>query len=477
MTTVWIITLYLCSGWLIGLAMALVLARRLPVTKAWMWLAIIFGIPWLGLALYLLLGENPLGRRRVVLYRQVMRQYLPEGGAAVLGPTAQRTALGSEDLQLERLAQANGALPAVEGNAATLLADHEQILTALIDDIDAAQRHVHMVFYIFHDDETGRAVAAALIRAAERGVRCRLLGDAVGSGPMLDRLAPPMQRAGVHVEAALPVNPLRGRLSRIDVRNHRKIVVIDGHLSYIGSWNVSNPDYGDPKLQAYRDVSVRLAGPVSLQLQALFLEDWSVAVDGPISDGDLFAEPQQAGTLTFQALPSGPLYPTSAVRDVAVEAIHQARERIVLTTPYFVPDESLLLALRLAGQRGVRVDVVVPRRSDLRVVDAAARAYLRELIGSGVNAYFHRHGVLHAKTLTVDRRLAIVGSANYDIRSFQLNIESNMLAYSPAFVEQLCELQQLYIHNSLQWGPDRARADHWTARVHEDLAKLLSPLI
>ncbi len=462
------------SGWAVALIMAPVLARRYAAAKAWAWLAILFALPWAGLVLYASLGENPFGRRRVARYRRVVEQARATGRFREIKEDSARRQAVERSRGIERLAEAGGAIAAVGGNRATFFVEHEDRVARLVDEVNSAERHVHMGFYIFEDDTTGRRVGEALIRAAKRGVSCRLIADSVGSLSMFGRLGKRMRRGGVDVREALPVNPLRSHFSRIDLRNHRKVAVIDGRTAYLGSWNVCdrNRDY-----VSYRDLFVRLSGPIVHQVQLLFLEDWSYETGAMLSDDGLFPPCDDDGDETLQALPSGPMYPSTPVLDVAVSMINQATRRVVLTTPYLVPDELLITSLRLAAGRGVTVQIIIPRRSDSMIVNAAARSYFRRLVQFGVDAYYYEKGFLHAKTLTVDDNLAMVGSANYDIRSFRLNVEANLLIYTRGMIERLLEIQEGYIAASRRIDRGELDASPWTRRTVDDLARLMSPLI
>lgn len=466
----WIL-LYVLTGWLVGVVMAVVLARKFVAVQAWAWLAILFAAPWLGLLLYLLLGDDPLSRRSRLRYKPFRdgpsaREMLP-----LLERHRSRPSLNPEASLLEQLAISCGALPAVGGNAARLLAGHEDVLEALVADIDQAEQQVHLVFYIFHDDATGRRIEEALCRAAGRGVECRVLVDAIGSRGALRSVGGRLRRAGVRMCASLPVSLVRRQMSRLDLRNHRKLVVVDGRIGYLGSWNATNPDYGRGGGIAYHDAMVRVQGPIVMQIQALFLEGWALDGDG-IETRALFSCSEPSGDLVLQALPSGPRYPTESVRDVVVSALHQARLRILLTTPYFVPDQATLIALRVAAQSGVRVEVVVPQRSNFAIADAAGRAYLRELVGQGVHAYLHNDGLMHTKSLTIDDTFAVFGSSNFDIRSFRLNFEANLLVYSKPLNAALRGLQERYLAQSQPYAAVRTRL----RRIGDDCAKLLSPL-
>jgi cardiolipin synthase len=464
------------SGWLVSLVLLPVLARRYAPAKAWAWLAVMLAAPWVGLALFLLLAENPLGRRRIVRYRQALNGSMAADRFAQIADRLQKPPMPVGQQAISLVAETCGALPAQGGNAVDFSTQHEQTLDWLLADIDTARNHVHLVFYIIRDDGVGRRVAEALERAAARGVACRVVADALGSRPFFRSLADSMTAKGIHVVPAMPFRPLAGRgLARLDVRNHRKIAVIDGRVAYIGSWNIVEPGFRPRARGLYHDLMARVRGPAGLHLQLLFLEDWTLEAGESLSPDEVFATPEAAGSAVTQVLPSGPLYPFSPVRDLTVELLGLARRRVILTTPYFIPDEAVMLCLRLAVQRGVEVNVVVPARSDSRLADAAGRAYLAELADAKVHVHCFTGGFLHAKSITVDDEVGMVGSANFDIRSFCLDIEANLILYTPTTVSALSELQQHYLSRSLpfseQWG-DRS----WLRRVADGTAKLISPL-
>jgi len=468
-------SLFVLSGWAFSLVFSVVLARRYEPAKAWAWMAILLAFPWVGLGLYFLLGENPLGRRRLIRYRQVVEELKDSKKHLVLEPHVKQQHLEHRLQTLSRVALAGGALSPVGGNDAALLVNSDATMARLVQDIDRAQHHVHLTFYIFRDDATGRQVGDALLRAAARGVKCRLLADAVGSRPLFAfaGYGAHLQQHGIELRDALYVNPLRGRLARIDLRNHRKIVIIDGQVGYIGSWNVCDADYGRRDIPAGHDVMVRLTGPVALQLQLLFLEDWKFEADQLLEHDDFFPELESAGNIIAQVLPSGPMYPTAPLRDLTVAALHQAQKNVNLTTPYLIPDEALLLALKQAVQRGVKVVIIVPAHSNHHFIDLAARAYYRELTRAGVNVHLFQKGLLHAKTLTVDDALGMVGSANFDVRSFHLDVEANCLFYAKDFTSLLHQQQLDYISQSVLFD---AQNPSWPQTLTENWFKLISPL-
>jgi cardiolipin synthase len=470
--------IYQISGWALTVVLIPILARRHAPSKALGWLAIMFALPWVGHALYVAFAENPLGRRRVARYRWFAETSPP--GRRLIGIAGQTPAehLGPRDRALEQLARSCGALAAAGGNDATLIDNHDEMVRSVERDIDAARHHVHMIFYIFRADATGQRIGEALCRAARRGVRCRVIADWVGSYHLdSSDIGQAMKDAGVQLRLALPANPLRKRLRRFDLRNHRKLIVVDAACAYLGSWNVLDPAGSPARAGPYEDLAIRLTGPVVPQAQLLFLEDWQFETGEDIDDDDVFVEPQGRGDVSAQVVASGPLYPCQPVRDLTVTMIGLARRRVILTTPYFVPDQPLQLALRLAAQRGVRVDLLGPMASDSRVVDAAALAYHMELIQAGVRVHLLAGTFLHGKGITVDDDACWLGSANMDIRSFRLNVESNLLIFSNAVAKAMRELLERRIAAAEEITPHWLRRRWFTTRISGQVAKLASPLI
>jgi cardiolipin synthase len=466
--------------WALRLVMIPVVAhRRERPIEVIAWLAVIFLLPVFGTLVYLWLGEFSF-RRGEARHREARRR------AEALHPHdgAERYAArnGEEEIQrpLVRVAEAlvRGRLsaPAMLGGNEVELLQEGEVVDRLVGDVEAARSHVHLLVYMYVDDDTGWRVARALAAASERGVRCRLLADAWASRSMFRAIHPWLAGRGVEVHGLLKIEPLRRPLSRFDVRNHRKLAVIDGRIAYTGSSNIHDPDF-DLEEGVWHQVTARVAGPAVHQLQSVFLEDWYMATEGTPEDGDLFPEPDARGEVPVLAFPSGPAYPHDALQHLFTEILHDARERVVLTTPYFVPDEPTLLALRLAALRGVEVDVAVPERSDRRLADAAGRAYFGALLEAGVRVHLHPSGILHAKTLSVDESFAVVGSANFDRRSFFVNYEILLLMHHRGTVRALRELQGEYLRRSRTLDPEVWKERPTLRSIVDDTARILSPVL
>ena len=468
--------LYDLSEWVICLVMLVVVTRRRPPSSAMAWLLVIFFLPWVGLGLYLLIGEHRLPRRRTRRHARLLRELTAVGRGSEGHPSIVRPELGPDAMAAVTLAERLGSMPILGGNDVELMTQTDDFIDRLIADVDSAEHHVHLLFYIYADDETGRRVAEALARAVERGVKCRVLVDSVGSARMLKRLAPKMLAQGIELRESLPVGIVRRRAARIDMRNHRKLAVIDGRIAYTGSQNIVNADYGHKDL-AWHDMMARLTGPAVLELQAVFVSDWSFDT-GEILDGDgVFPDPPVAGSIPVQTLPSGPSYPTENYQRMVVAALHAARQHVILTTPYFVPDEPFMQALEVAVLRGVEVELIVPKRTDRWLVAAASRAYYTALLEAGVKLHLYQEGLLHSKTMSIDRALAFLGTSNFDIRSFTLNFEVNLLLYDADVTERLRAEQRRYIDDSVEMTAEQWQKRPAVQKVFENIAKLLSPLL
>jgi len=345
----------------------------------------------------------------------------------------------------------------------------------LITDIDSASHHVHLLYYIFQADDTGRRVTDALIRASKRDVDCRVLMDAVGSKLGLAKLAPSMRVNGIEVHAMLPVGLFRRNAARFDLRNHRKIAVIDGTIGYTGSQNLSDPSSvpGYPN----EELVVRVTGPAVAQLQAVFLADQYFETGTMLPEQEMFPAIPGIGLSPAQVVPSGPGYKHQNGQELIIALLYAARKQVVITTPYFVPDEPFLLAIRSAALRGVVVHLVVSRHANQLVTQLAQRACYDALLDAGVQIHLYQPHFLHAKHLSFDDDIALIGSTNIDIRSFALNSEINILVYDPKVVADLRTIQNKYFENS-----DLLTCEEWSqrpllAKVAQNTARLADSLL
>lgn len=467
---------------IIGLTIRVLMKRR-PVGVSLAWLILIAILPFAGAMLYLFIGERRLGKHRA------------ERAEALLGPyeewlqeMKENTEVGHPQLSrrgaaINRLAESTLGIPAMGGNRVQLLEEAEIALRSIIADIDRAKGNCHMEFYIWGEGGIADQVGEALIRAAKRGVPCRVLVDAVGSNSFLQSgLAKRFKKNGIELVAALPVGPLRMAFVRLDLRLHRKIVVIDGEIAYTGSLNLIDPRYFKQKAQVgqWVDAMVRMEGPAVQALGAIFMWDWEVETTRGIellkNTRDLKAV-TQVGSAAVQVVPSGPGYKSDTIHQLLLNSIYTAEKELVITTPYFVPDESLVSALQSAALRGVEVTIILPERLDLRLPFYASRSYFDDLLAAGVRLYHFREGLLHTKSVTVDGDITLFGTVNLDMRSFWLNFEVTLLVYDSDFAKQLRRLQKSYLEKSNPIDPEIWQKRSARERFLENAAQLFAPLL
>ncbi|MFN3152472.1 cardiolipin synthase [Bremerella sp.] len=416
------------------------------------WIAVILALPVVGMLAYVLLGETNIGRRRVERMKEVIRG-MPPVAEVGLGEVANVEADVPERYRhLFRVGKSISGFDAIGGNSAKLMEDSNAAIDSMVADIDAASDHVHLLFYIWLPDCNGTKMVEALKRAAARGVTCRAMADDLGSRTMIHSVHwREMQEAGVHVARALPIgNPLLRPLhGRIDLRNHRKILVIDGRTTYCGSQNCADPEFlVKAKFAPWVDAVMRFEGPVARQNQHLFASDWMSYTNENIHS--LLKTPIVAPQAGFpaQVIGTGPTVRYSAMPEMFESLFYAARHELTISTPYFVPDESMQNALCAAAWRGVETTIIFPARNDSWIVGGASRSYYADLLKAGVKIHEYAGGLLHTKSLTLDGDITLIGSANMDRRSFDLNYENNILLYDPALTDAVRARQQQYISKS-----------------------------
>ena len=460
-----------------------VLTRRRPPGSTAGWLLLVVMLPYGGALLYLLIGERPLGRRRA---RCALALQAPAERWLADLAGRQRCALpGVIDnwSGIQRLADRAVGIQAMAGNQLALLDDTGQVLRAMIADIEQAEHFCLLEFYIWSPGGRADNVAEALIAAAGRGVTCRVLLDAVGSGVFFASDWPQrFASAGIALQRALPANMVRAFFRRADLRLHRKLLVVDGRVAYTGSLNMVDPRCfkQDAGVGEWVDAMTRVRGPVVEALAGLFAWDWALetnsSLDRIMHQVEVPIE-ADAGPAVVQMVPSGPGYDGHGVVQLLLAAVYSAERELTLTTPYFIPDDPLVEALRTAAMRGVQVRLVLPARVDSRMVQHASRAYFDDLLSAGVEIHLFDGGLLHTKSVVVDRELVFFGTLNLDIRSFQLNFELTLLVYDGEFAEQVMTLADGYVTNA-----ERLNAEQWAQRsgfqrLTENLYQLVSPLL
>ena len=473
-------TLELHSLIVAGFTLRLLLRDGMLPSSRMAWFMVILTVPMGGAALYFLFGEVDLGHRNMKQHREIVRRlraYAPpsiyQDPAASARPEAQMRA------PFLYAASVNGFAP-TRGNRAELMAGPQEARDRLIADIDAARESVHILYYIWLDDTTGTRTAHALIRAAGRGVKCRVMVDAVGSRAFTrSALWTEMKAAGVELARALPIDRLVTVVltSRIDLRNHRKITVIDGRVAHLGSQNCADPEFRiKAKYAPWVDLMVRVKGPVVAQAQLLFASDWLKQVDTPLEAFPLDVS-RHPGGFEAVAMGDGPTERPRASPQMFCTLIDAALEELTVTTPYFVPDPTVIEALCSAALRGVNVALILPENNDSWVVAAASRSYYRKLLEAGAVIWEYRPGLLHAKTLTVDRQAVFLGSSNMDMRSFDLNYENDVLIEDVPLTKAICARQQEYIAQSRQVTLEDIAAWSRLRRMWQNALATIGPVL
>jgi len=444
------------------------------------WVLLILGLPGVGIIAYLLFGETSIGQARYVRHSRAVERarqaFMERQDAEDLRD------VDSEHRHLFNLGHSITGFQPVSGNSAELLADSNAGIDQLVADMDAAEDTVHLLFYIWLRDRNGLKVIEAAKRAARRGVTVRVLADDLGSRKLI-RSAEwrEMGQAGVRTAAALPVGflPLHPFRGRIDLRNHRKIAVIDNRVTYCGSQNCADPEFRvKAKYAPWVDILVRFEGPVALQNQALFVTDWMTHVDEDLSPlVTARVDPAEVPGITAQVIGTGPTVRFSAMPEMFEALMHAAREELVITTPYYVPSESMHSALCAAGRRGVRTTLILPARNDSWIVAAASQSYYASLVGAEVRVMEYPLGLLHTKSLTFDGSISQIGSANLDRRSFDLNYENNILMESPEMTRAIRARQQEYIDASRMVTADDIEGWSTRRRLWNNAVAMLGPVL
>ncbi|MBA3485368.1 MAG: cardiolipin synthase [Pirellulales bacterium] len=460
-----------------------VVMQRRQTGETLAWIMVIWVFPVIGPLFYLIFGELRLGKRRAKRFTEMyppIRKWLAEIPQRSLVDWSR---LDPDFESLSEMGERTIGVPSLRGNAVVLISDWHEVFDRIIADINAAQTSCHFEFYIWTTGGRADEVVDALIAAAQRGVVCRVLVDAMGSrGFLKSDAVQRMRDADVMVTGALPGGLLRLPFVRFDLRLHRKIVVIDGRVAYTGSLNLVDPRYfkRDSGVGQWIDAMVRMEGPAVEALAITFLADWFVETDTPLSElqssGDAHPQPSR-GDCAVQVMPSGPGLATRAVEQVLITAIYSAREELVLTTPYFVPSEPLSLALIAAARRGVKVVLVLPARVDSKLVRYASGAFKVEMLEAGVKIAAFNDGLLHTKSVTIDGTHSLFGSVNLDPRSMRLNFEILLAVYNADFTTRLRALQQQYIDQSQLLDLETYQSRPQVQQTAENFARLLSPLL
>lgn len=463
---------------LLLIVIPLILIKKRDATVAVAWCLVVLLTPLFGSLLFWIFGYNYVQRRvsRKRTHRSRYGQFHP--------PTRREATRGVKQDDREKslhplaeIASSVDAFAVSHDNAVHIYHETTDAFEAILQALASATHHIHLEFYIVRGDEAGQRLFEVLLAKARQGVEVRLLYDAVGSFFLSSRFVRPLLEAGGHVATFLPVNPFRSWI-QVNLRNHRKIVVVDGAVGFTGGMNIGDEYLGKSKRFGYwRDTMVRLEGPVVAGLQRIFIEDWHFASGESADEEIYFPSIPPAGEYAVQLVESGPDQEINSIREVYFAAILAAQRRLWIASPYFVPDNGLLDALRLARRRGVDVRLLCLLRPDHLLSFYASRYYWADMLASGARVYQYARGMMHSKIVLVDDDWAMVGSANLDNRSLHLNFEANCVFYSSDLV---ADLARRFLQDLEQSIP----LDNWTfanrpflVRLLENACRLFSPVL
>lgn len=471
--------------WIIAILISLrVLMRRKSNTFVIAWLLIIHLLPFIGIVLYFLFGEIHLGQIRIRRAKELQPDLLqftqqllnyPE----IFSPTEKNSSVSAPIFQLiHHQTQLGG----IQGNDIQLLSGFTAAFPQLIEDINQAKSNIEMTFYIWQSGGFVEEVETALLNAVARGISCKIMVDSAGGRSFLKSdKAKTMKKAGIEIVNCLKVNLLRFFLRRLDLRQHRKIVIIDNHICYTGSMNMVDPRYfkQDAHVGEWVDVMVRMKGPISMMMGALYAGDWLLETGKKIDFPKISTLEQNDHNLNsvVQLVPSGPGYAENMLQQTLLMAIYGAQKEIIFTTPYFVPSDDIFHAICTAAERGVLVKVIVPQKCDSIMTNWASRAFFTDLLESGVQIHQFEHNLLHTKSVLIDKTLSLVGTVNIDMRSLWLNFEITAVIDESAFAQNLDQLLQQYLTQSAPLTLEKWKQRPIWYPVVERLFYFFSPLL
>ncbi|MBI4404364.1 MAG: cardiolipin synthase [Deltaproteobacteria bacterium] len=446
------------------------------------WLLLVFLVPILGALLFLVFGPIRLERGAVKRKRNIEQQ-LSESDPTVLLtvrepslPPSDLTKIPTEENQVFRLAEQISEYRLSTGNKVEIIVDPDVALASMQKAIEGAKQFIHLEYYIIVSDEVTEQLFDSLIEARRRGVEVRVLYDSLGSLSLKKIYFRRLTEHGVKVAGFLPLSAIAQRLN-LNFRNHRKILVVDGKTAFTGSANIGKQYLGKRNDSQWRDNVVKVEGPVCLQLQDVFAKDWQFTTKEDLYSAMYCPVPQRCGDAVIQVLESGPDTRFQTLYQALFLAITSARSHILMTTPYFIPDSVMMTALTVAALRGVKVQLLLPQKNDLLLVQLASRSFYEALLEAGVEIYEYEPRILHAKNLIIDKKWTIIGSANMDARSFRLNFEINLLIYGSSVTEQAENLFEADLQKSNRVELATYLARPMVRRLLENACRLFSPIL
>ena len=433
----------------IVLAGFVVFLERRDAGATWAWLLVLFFVPVMGFALYLIFGQN-LSRKKIFEWKDKNKIGIME----ITNNQIELLNRGEFPFHDNKTAQyrdliymllVNDSAVLTQNNKVQIFTDGYDKFRTLLTDIMEAKDHIHLVYYIMRNDELGNELLNKLVKKAEEGVEVRVLYDAMGSRRLPRKFFDPLIAAGGKVSAFFPAIIPHLNL-QVNYRNHRKLVIIDGDIGYIGGFNIGDEYLGlNKKFGYWRDTHLKILGQAVYAMQTRFILDWNQASSNKISyEYRLFPEIQATGETDIQIVSSGPDSEWEQIKYGFLKLINSAKNYIYIQTPYFIPDESVLDAIKIAALSGVDVRLMIPNKPDHPFVYWATYSNIGELLKTGAKVYIYENGFIHAKTLIADGKVATVGTANIDVRSFRLNFEVNAFLYDQVLVEELSYIWKGY---------------------------------
>ncbi|WP_430790039.1 cardiolipin synthase [Virgibacillus flavescens] len=465
----------------IGLALTIIFLERKDATSTWAWLMVLLFIPIAGFFLYLVFGKK-ISNKRIFTWETKSKLGVKRAVQAQLRAIEEDTFVYKhqelkeyKDLYYMHLRNDDAIL--TQDNKVDIYTDGEEKFKALIQDIQKANDHIHLLYYIIRYDGLGKRLADVLVKKANEGVQVRVLYDDMGSRTLKRKFIKRIRNAGGQVEAFFPPKIPKINM-KINYRNHRKLAIMDGKVGYIGGFNVGDEYLGKDKNFGYwRDTHLRVLGSAVHHMQTRFILDWNQASRNDIAYHDRYYTASPAGDVGMQIVTSGPDSEWEQIKNGYIKMIMSAKEYIYIQTPYFIPDESLADALRIACLSGVNVKIMIPNKPDHPFVYWATLSYAGDLLKAGAEVYIYQNGFLHAKTIVVDGKMASVGTANIDVRSFRLNFEGNAFLYSSVVAGKLVDSFMEDISLSTQMTKKLYDKRSAGIRFKESISRLLSPIL
>ncbi|WP_284140193.1 MULTISPECIES: cardiolipin synthase [unclassified Virgibacillus] len=465
----------------IALGMSIIFLERKDASSTWAWLMVLLFIPIAGFFLYLIFGK-PISRRRIFTWDTKSRLGVKKAVQSQLRAIEEDTfAFKHKELvaykDLYYLHLRNDDAIFTQDNQVDIFTDGKEKFESLLQDLQKAKDHIHLLYYIIRHDQLGQRIAEVLIKKANEGVEVRVLYDDMGSRMLRPKYIRRLRKAGILVEAFFP--PKIPKINfKINYRNHRKLAIIDGKIGYIGGFNIGDEYLGKNKKFGYwRDTHLRIRGDAVHNMQTRFILDWNQASRNDILYEDRYYAAEPRGDVGIQIVSSGPDSDWEQIKNGYIKMILSAKEYVYIQTPYFIPDESLRDALRIAALSGVDVKIMIPNKPDHPFVYWATLSYIGDLLSAGADVYVYQKGFLHAKTIVVDGKIASVGTANIDVRSFRLNFEVNAFLYDVGLAQRLVAAFEADIEDSTQMTKKLYDKRSLGIRLKESISRLLSPVL